>query len=88
MLRQALCGGLVGSARFRPASESRRRSELPPQPARIQTPRPTLLQGNPLQIGITHSIQAMAIDLACPQTPQISAKSILSPGNCGPASSG
>lgn len=31
--------------------------------------------------------EAMAIDLVGPQTPQISAKSMLSPGNCWPASS-
>jgi hypothetical protein len=57
-------------------------------PARIQTPRPTILQGNPFQIGYIHSIQARSIELVCPQTPQISARSMLSPGNCCPASSG
>jgi hypothetical protein len=31
--------------------------------------------------------EAMAIELVGPQTPQISAKSMLSPGNCWPASS-
>ena len=57
-------------------------------PARIETPWPTILQGNPFQISYIHSIQARSIELVCHQTPQISAKSMLRPGNCWPASSG